>query len=140
MAFQRSTRLFLLLLISFVVITNFVYYYKEPVTNLLSSTPSLPFQLLGNNIPENASSEHTKLITPTKTKPKTPVNTVLTTAENWIGNVTKTLVVSSQKKDNTTWIDQLLPDWEYVRYVTDEPTGKFTVPKNKGNEAMVYLT
>lgn len=69
-----------------------------------------------------------------------PATNLLQTPEFHIShNITKLLVVSSQKKDDTSWIDKFLPDWEYVRYVTDQP-GEYTVPKNKGNEAMVYLT
>jgi hypothetical protein len=69
-----------------------------------------------------------------------PATSLLQTPEFHISpNTTKLLVVSSRKKDDTSWIDKFLPDWEYVRYVTDQP-GEYTIPKNKGNEAMVYLT
>jgi hypothetical protein len=53
---------------------------------------------------------------------------------------TKTLVISSMKKDDTKWIEQNVQGWEIHRYITDDPTAKYTVPKNKGREAMVYLT
>ena len=52
----------------------------------------------------------------------------------------RTLVVSSMKKDNTSWIEEGLPDWTLRRYIVDDPTATYTVPQNKGREAMVYLT
>lgn len=52
----------------------------------------------------------------------------------------KVLVVASMEKDDTTWIEEHLPDWQLVRYVVDNPSAQYTVPKNKGREAMVYLT
>ena len=33
-----------------------------------------------------------------------------------------------------------LPGWSRSVYVVDDPSAKLTVPKNKGREAMVYLT
>lgn len=52
----------------------------------------------------------------------------------------KTLVVSSMKKDDTRWIEQNIGGWDIHRYITDDATARYTVPKNKGREAMVYLT
>jgi hypothetical protein len=54
--------------------------------------------------------------------------------------ISKALVVSSQTKDNTSWLNEHLADWNIIRYVTDDQTARYTVPKNKGREAMVYLT
>jgi hypothetical protein len=53
---------------------------------------------------------------------------------------TKSFIVASRKNDDTTWIEENLPDWDLVRYVVDDPEARYTVPKNKGREAMVYLT
>ncbi|KAI1151096.1 hypothetical protein F4825DRAFT_451866 [Nemania diffusa] len=50
------------------------------------------------------------------------------------------LVVASVKAENTSWIPALLPDWHTNIYVADDPSAPLTVPKNKGREAMVYLT
>ncbi|RYP81642.1 hypothetical protein DL770_005850 [Monosporascus sp. CRB-9-2] len=50
------------------------------------------------------------------------------------------LVVASTKQEDTSWIQKYLPDWYTYKYVVDDPTAPFTVPKNKGREAMVYLT
>lgn len=52
----------------------------------------------------------------------------------------KALVVASMRKHDTNWIDELFPDWKSYKYVTDSWRTKYTVPKNKGREAMVYLT
>jgi hypothetical protein len=53
---------------------------------------------------------------------------------------TKSFIVASRKNDDTAWIGENLPDWNLVRYVVDDPKAQYTVPKNKGREAMVYLT
>ncbi|RYP72215.1 hypothetical protein DL771_004345 [Monosporascus sp. 5C6A] len=50
------------------------------------------------------------------------------------------LVVASTKKEDTSWIQKYLPDWYTHIYVADDPDASLTVPKNKGREAMVYLT
>jgi hypothetical protein len=52
----------------------------------------------------------------------------------------KAFVVASMKADNTDWIQEHLPAWNLIRYVVDDPKARYTVPKNKGREAMVYLT
>lgn len=52
----------------------------------------------------------------------------------------KVFVVASMEKDDTAWIHEYLPDWKLIRYVVDNPGAEYTVPKNKGREAMVYLT
>ncbi|KAH8787456.1 hypothetical protein F5882DRAFT_112436 [Hyaloscypha sp. PMI_1271] len=52
----------------------------------------------------------------------------------------KAFVVASMKKDDTNWIQEHLPGWNLIRYVVDDPKAQYTVPKNKGREAMVYLT
>jgi hypothetical protein len=48
------------------------------------------------------------------------------------------LVVASQTKDNTTWLDAAFPSWEKAIYLTDAPSN-LSVPVNKGREGMVYL-
>ncbi|RYP91391.1 hypothetical protein DL770_002531 [Monosporascus sp. CRB-9-2] len=50
------------------------------------------------------------------------------------------LVVASMKKEDTSWIQKYLPDWYTHIYVADDPNASLTVPKNRGREAMVYLT
>lgn len=50
------------------------------------------------------------------------------------------IVVASLKNENTAWVRQNLPDWSHSIYVVDDPSAPLTVPKNKGREAMVYLT
>ena len=52
----------------------------------------------------------------------------------------KVFVVASMEKDDTAWISEHLPDWELIRYVVDNPEAEYTVPVNKGREAMTYLT
>ena len=49
-------------------------------------------------------------------------------------------VVASQRGDNTTWLQELLPTWQHNIYVTDNANVTLSVPRNKGRESMVYLT
>ncbi|OJD11075.1 hypothetical protein AJ78_08075 [Emergomyces pasteurianus Ep9510] len=50
------------------------------------------------------------------------------------------IVVASMSTDNTSWLNENLPEWKKKVYVVDDPKARLTVPKNKGREAMVYLT
>ena len=52
----------------------------------------------------------------------------------------KHLVVASIKKENTSWIQEQLPDWNASIYVADDPQASLTVPQNKGREGMAFLT
>ncbi len=54
----------------------------------------------------------------------------------------KVLVVAStrEKLDTLFWLDNIADDWEIALYVSDDADADFTVPVNKGNEAMVYLS
>lgn len=61
--------------------------------------------------------------------------------ESPIGSTsTKSFIVATQKNDDTAWIEENFPDWNLIRYVVDDSNARYTVPKNKGREAMVYLT
>lgn len=57
---------------------------------------------------------------------------------------TKALVIASTSDlspSQSSWISQVPSDWSIYNYVADAPTSAdLTVPINKGNEAMVYLT
>lgn len=50
------------------------------------------------------------------------------------------LVIARRKADDTTWLMNQRPDWKKVFYTVDDPEAELTVPRNKGREAMVYLT
>lgn len=50
------------------------------------------------------------------------------------------MVVASMLRENVTWLEDYLTDWKKNIYVVDDPMAKFTVPINKGREAMVFLT
>ena len=52
----------------------------------------------------------------------------------------KELVVASLKGDDTSWLDEHFKDWKKNVYVVDDPTASLTVKKNKGREAMPFLT
>lgn len=53
---------------------------------------------------------------------------------------TKTLVIATQQKTRISWINRELPDIETAIYIVDNDTAPLRPPKNKGREAMVYLT
>ncbi|KAI9682451.1 MAG: hypothetical protein M1829_000243 [Trizodia sp. TS-e1964] len=44
------------------------------------------------------------------------------------------------KHEDTSWIQDYIPEWRANIYVVDDPAANLTVSKNKGHEAMVYLT
>ena len=52
----------------------------------------------------------------------------------------KAVIVASIKKENTSWVAEQVPDLERFIYVNDDPEAPYTVPKNKFNEVMSYLT
>ncbi|OCL02316.1 hypothetical protein AOQ84DRAFT_443459 [Glonium stellatum] len=52
----------------------------------------------------------------------------------------KELVVASLVGDDTSWLNEFLFDWKTNIYVVNDPSAPLTVPKNKGREAMAYLT
>ena len=62
------------------------------------------------------------------------------------GGKSTTVVVASQKSENSTWLEEHFPHWKRSIYMvdveprTEEAFGVLTVPKNKGRESMVYLT
>ena len=55
-------------------------------------------------------------------------------------NYTKTIVVPKLKITDTSWLDEELPDVPKAIYVVDDEHAPLHPPKNKGREAMVYLS
>ncbi|CAG8957474.1 hypothetical protein HYFRA_00011455 [Hymenoscyphus fraxineus] len=53
---------------------------------------------------------------------------------------TKALVVASMSSDDTSWIQDNIRGWQINRYIGDSEISHPRVPKNKGREAMVYLS
>jgi hypothetical protein len=55
---------------------------------------------------------------------------------------TRTLVLGRLQRDDISWIDIELPGLNTSVYVVDDddPNARLRIPKNKGHEAMVYLT
>ena len=53
---------------------------------------------------------------------------------------TRTLVMGRLKENDMTWLEHLPSDINTTIYVVDDPIASPRVPKNKGREAMVYLT
>jgi hypothetical protein len=54
----------------------------------------------------------------------------------------KELVLAAMSYSNMSWVQENLPNWYTNIYRADVPPGEadLTVPVNKGNEAMVFLT
>ncbi|CAJ2504130.1 Uu.00g115240.m01.CDS01 [Anthostomella pinea] len=50
------------------------------------------------------------------------------------------LVVASTKDEDTAWLQRHVPEWRKSIYIVDDTKASPTVPKNKGREAMVYIT
>ncbi|KAI9779028.1 MAG: hypothetical protein M1816_003776 [Peltula sp. TS41687] len=53
---------------------------------------------------------------------------------------TLAMVVPCTKNENTSWIGEELPGLETVIYTADDPDAPLHPPRNKGHEAMIYLT
>jgi hypothetical protein len=56
------------------------------------------------------------------------------------GNYTRMIVVPKMKKEDISWLDEEFPDTGKAIYVVDDRKAPLHPPKNKGNEAMVYLS
>lgn len=52
----------------------------------------------------------------------------------------KELVVASLKGDDTSWLDDFFASWKKNIYIVNDPSAPLTVTKNKGREAMPFLT
>lgn len=53
----------------------------------------------------------------------------------------KTIIVAATSKENTTWFNEYFEnDWDLAIYVVDNPNATYTVPRQGGNEAGVFLT
>lgn len=52
----------------------------------------------------------------------------------------KELVFAATSMSDMGWVKDELGSWWANIYRTDDPEANLTVPVNKGNEAMVYLT
>ncbi|KAI9720355.1 MAG: hypothetical protein M1828_005739 [Chrysothrix sp. TS-e1954] len=52
----------------------------------------------------------------------------------------KAIVAASISSENTTWIPDLLPDFDHYIYVNDDPNATLTIPNQRGRESSAYLT
>lgn len=55
-------------------------------------------------------------------------------------NYSRVLVMGRLKTEDIAWIEQDLPNLQTAIYVVDNDAAALRIPKNKGHEAMVYLT
>ncbi|EPE34414.1 hypothetical protein GLAREA_10108 [Glarea lozoyensis ATCC 20868] len=56
--------------------------------------------------------------------------------------ITKSLVIAATTSSNVSWVSSAIKstNWKPYIYITDSADAQLTVPINRGNEAMVYLT
>ncbi|KIW91936.1 uncharacterized protein Z519_06918 [Cladophialophora bantiana CBS 173.52] len=53
----------------------------------------------------------------------------------------KVVILAKIKAEDVSWVASELPDWQHAIYYMDDPTeGTLHPPKNKGREAMAYLS
>ena len=52
----------------------------------------------------------------------------------------KELIVASMKGDDVSWLAEYFTDWRSNIYIVNDHDAPLTVPKNKGREAMPFLT
>ncbi|QSS53829.1 hypothetical protein I7I53_01211 [Histoplasma capsulatum var. duboisii H88] len=50
------------------------------------------------------------------------------------------VVVAGLRSSNTKWLSDAFPHWDKHIYIADDELSRLRIPKNKGREAMVYLT
>jgi hypothetical protein len=55
------------------------------------------------------------------------------------GHSSSAIIVASKAWDDISWLHEHFSDRVIYQYIVDKPWAQFTVPKNKGREAMVYL-
>ncbi|EUC29232.1 hypothetical protein COCCADRAFT_8523 [Bipolaris zeicola 26-R-13] len=55
-------------------------------------------------------------------------------------NYTYKIVVPKTQKEDISWMETEIPDAPLVVYEVDNPDAEHKIPKNKGREAMVYLS
>ncbi|KAI9825426.1 MAG: hypothetical protein M1832_001156 [Thelocarpon impressellum] len=55
-------------------------------------------------------------------------------------NYSRVLLVARTKEEDVSWIGKELPGLETVIYVADDPQAPLHPPRNKGHEAMIYLS
>ncbi|KAF1973284.1 hypothetical protein BU23DRAFT_554270 [Bimuria novae-zelandiae CBS 107.79] len=55
-------------------------------------------------------------------------------------NYTWAIVIPKTEKEDLRWLQGKIPEAKLVAYEVDNPNAEYKVPKNKGREAMVYLS
>lgn len=156
MAMRSSRRLLVTAIIATTVFLFFGLHHRETLVGPLnhddlssSSSPLFPQDDLEPQYkyedvsPTTPTYHHHSTIKPASGKEKGEIVSGSGSAKTETETVTAhdlELVVASVKAEDTTWFHTYLPDWHKNIYVADDPLASLTVPRNKGREAMVYLT
>ncbi|KAL9117853.1 MAG: hypothetical protein Q9187_005605 [Circinaria calcarea] len=121
-----------------VIITTFVLYWQVDLVHNLRHV-ILPSEKSTSTSASSITAAET--ITPNPTTVRASSTAVpIPTSQSTVPSYDRTLVVARLKKEDVSWIQNELPDLHTAIYVVDDPTAEFHVPKNKGHEAMAYLT
>jgi hypothetical protein len=138
MAPRRARYILLGLVVAFGVI---IFFRHEAIRDKWEALPPLPitdFKQFGESLFQQeldsfkvAENGKITAISSTSFLPGTPNASV---------NYTRVIVVPKMKKEDTSWLDEEFPDPLKAIYVVDDRKTPLHPPKNKGNEAMVYLS
>lgn len=80
-------------------------------------------------------------VKPTQEPPKSKPEPVKPTTEPKAPQqLSKTVVIARLQKEDVNWLQDELPNIQAAVYTVDDPTAPLHPPKNKGHEAMVYLS
>lgn len=105
-----------------------ILYLRPPITSLSPFAKQNSFQSNFSALPKAAHHESdASLFISGTTKPSGY-------------NYSRVLVMGKLMEDDTSWIEQELPSLPTAIYVVDNGSAPLRIPKNKGHEAMVYLT
>ena len=142
-------------LIGFVLIfTILILVYDYGNTSRISSVQT--YDAISSGRPSSPSSKKTHqidpptitevpfnetILSPTFIQDIKPESSTTSIVSNVIpSTVPLVLVVASLKEEDTSWVARELPNVKNAIYTVDDPHAALTVPKNKGNEAEVFLT
>lgn len=133
MAFSRRY-----LYLPLLIVTISVLYWQADLIYSLRHV-ILPSDKIISTSASSTTTADTSNLNPTIVQASSPYLT-LPTPQPFVSSHDRTLVVARLQKEDMSWIRDELPDLHTAIYIVDDPSVELHVPKNKGHEAMVYLT